>query len=140
MSKIKGQHTEVIVADEAAEDPLDVMAKALCTPHNCRNGILHAPMSSLHQSNHPSGVYVKEANKTWFKKCPLWLDYMKAIGIETNPSDEELVSFRAKCDKCKFEATGESEKLAQSYVNFHKRQKHKTAKGQADNDDENAYR
>ncbi len=125
MSEIKGQHAEVIVVDETTTDPLDTIAKRLCTPHACRDGMLHAPMSSRHQSNHPSGVYVKEGNKTWFKKCPIWLEYMEASGISTDKEDEELRRFRSRCDKCGVEFDGETESLAQSYLNHHRRQKHK---------------
>ncbi len=65
--------------------------------------------------------------------CPFHLD---KHGIRHEVLDKIQV-FRAACQKCPAAFTGESQKLAESYLNFHNRQKHE--KHPKNNKDDNDY-
>ncbi len=106
------------------ENPQDVVARKLCTPHDC-SGKLHSPMKQGAQDNHPGGVYIRKDGKTWWIPCPIWVEFMRLGGITVSSEPEELRRFRSKCDRCGVEFDGETEGLAQSYLNHHRRQKHK---------------
>lgn len=116
----------------APGDAIDEAAKALCTPHQCF-GVLHTPMKSRMENNHPGGVYIKKDGKTWWMPCPLWVKFMKESGVEVNSEPEELRRFRSKCDRCGIEFDGGTEGLVQSYLNHHRRQKHHAKQTVEDN-------